>query len=1056
MIKKAKFYFPNGEEFESEIITESYQAQEILHNKLQAADGSCSFKIPFNVEIADCFKTQINLDKVKIEIKDEKNKNINTYYVKDSLTFEKGQQNLPISIQAISPSFFFNEDLPRTVVMLSKTVESIIKNILKEIKYKGKVSIPIMNTLPYFVAEEGENAKKVINELLFEYGYVGFFDADGNFTAKNLFDVPEETKFISDFLDGNSLRDKIRVNANEHEADFVSANFNKIEMVQNTLLFSDTQNADENNKCKIEIKPGYYLFESDDEKKSRLENGGQNEKVNLLSYDNTLGDVLYVSRIEDRTKFDEGITYKLSRFDEYGNDLVNQASLIAYNTNATSAFCRQLEIYGDAYVATSYDSVVSSKGTKEKQFDLKYVYDKETASTFAVNVANYYRWSNFRLTVKTDLDFELGTFLKVSDYGIGVYYGRIVSKKQTLKEKCIEYEIETISDYEPAQIDKSTSNINTANGSGTPGKPGVNGTKGEPGDSTLVYLERDNLVLGIDGDGFTVPYTYEIPIHIVANGQEMPCKVGNIQGIPQGMKIKPKHNYNSNGQGLIIEMDGSSGISESGSITIPIIYKEVEQGYLISRHPPFYNVFKNGKSNLPYGHWKYKQPEKITTFQLSLDWTIARAGVYRGTKDSISGFLIDGNYQVYFGDYFTWTSSKAGFWSSPYTSENVLEMTDEQLAEWNRNFDGVWCIFKPATVYKWNGIKWVEDKSNEHNSTAFSDIMATCTNVLKSNTSNVDEFLNNLVANTAFIKKLLAQEAFITNLFAKRILLTNGGSIEGSYTEDARGNPTSGFKLSSDGQLKCVNGIFKGQINATSGSFTGNIDSGPLHLQSTPAGSLSITMNGSEWGYELYTKLMNCDILPGTYKMSPGSMLGGKRIPDNANFSYKYWTTSASFDTSYRHTHIYFGYHIPIYVLLIPYWQNHYYHDHDDYRVWGTITTEYIEVFINGESWGTYTRNTINRQTSHSSSREDENRHYGTRSEESYNSGDKSGYDYYCNYSTNYNACLSKTNLIFGADTYTFKLTNLPNFSLVPSTAAPGTVYGHKGSDGHYYLCFKP
>lgn len=1056
MIKKVKFYFPNGEEFESEIINESYQSQEILHNNLKAADGSCNFKIPFNVEIADAFKTQINLDKVKIEIKDEKGKNINTYYVKDSLSFEKTQQNQPIAIKGISPSFFLNETLPRTVVMLSRTVEAVIKGLLKEIGFTGRVSIPVLNTLTYFVAQEGENVKTIIKELLYEYGFVAFFDKDGNLTAKNLFDIPEDIKTIGEVLDGELLREKIKVDAKEHEADFVTATYNKIEMVTDTLLFSDTQNADENNKCKIEIKPNAYIFESDEDIKQRQTSSFSSEKVNFLTLDNTAGEVLYASRIREVVKFDEGVNYKISKFDQEGNDLVNQVMLIAYNKNSTSAYCKQLEIYGDAFVASSYDSVVSSKGKKEKEITLKYIYDKNTASTFAVNVANWYRWNNFKIQAKSYKDYPLGTFLKVTDYGIGTYYGRIIQKRRTLQNDCIEYEIETIGDYEPAVIDKSSSTQNVSNGSASVGKPGKPGSKGEAGESTLVYLERENLVLGVDGDGLTVPYSYEIPIHIVANGQEMPCKIGTVTGIPDGMTVKPRYEWASNGQRLIITLDGSQGICESGCLTIPVIYKEVECGYLLSRHAPFYNVFKNEKNKLRYGTWKLKENARTITYQLSLDWTVAKTGIYRGPMNSISKFLIEGNSSVYFGDYFTWTSPKAGFWSVPFTSENVLGMNDQELAEWNRNFEGEWCIFKPATVYKWNGIKWVEDKSNEHNATAFTDIMAVCTNVLNSNTSKVDEFLNNLVANTAFVKKLLATEAFITNLFAKRIILASGGSIEGNYSEDANGHPTSGFRFSSDGQLKCVNGIFKGQINATSGSFSGNIDSGPLHLQTTQPGTLSVQMSGSEWGYELYTKLMRCDVLPGTFRMCPGSMLNGKRLPDNANFSYKYWTTAEGFDTSYSHTHIYFGYHIPFYVLLIPYWQNHYYHDTNYYRVWGTITTEYLEVFVNGESWGVYTKKTIDRHTSSSSDRYDENCNYSTRSETSYDSGDKSGYNYYCNYQTNYNAYLAKTNLLFGEDTYTFKLTNLPNFNLCPSTAAPGTVYGHKGSDGHYYLCYKP
>lgn len=931
MVKKAKFYFPDGKVIKSDIIKESYQSQEILHNRLKVADSSCSFKVTFDMYLAENFKTQINSDKVRIEIKDEKGKNIGTFFVKNTLTFEKTQHNQPIGIQGISPSFFLNEDLPKTVVMLENTVEQIVKKLLRQIKCSCRVSIPVHNTLHYFAEKEGDNVKNIVDELLYEYGHVAFFDKDGNLTARNLFDVPEDTRSITEPLDGNSLRESIKVDATEHEVDFVCANYNKIEMVRDTLLFSDTQNADDKNKCKIEIKPGHYIFESDEEKKSR-EKSGKGKKVSYLDYDSTFGDVLYVSRIKESVIFDGGISHEIGRFDDEGNDLVNRASLVAYNNSPVSAWCRKLEIYGDAWIATSYDSVVSTKGTKRKDIDLKYVNDKDTASAFAVNVADWYRFSNFSLTVRSYVDYGLGTYVKVSDYGIGVYYGRIRSKKRTLKNDCIEYEIESMSDYVPCEIEKSSSSPGSSNASSTPGKPGAKGDKGEPGEPMLVYLEKDSLVIGIDGEVQSFPYTYTIPVHVVSGGRELPCKVGPITGVPGGMTVKPRYGYPSNAQQVIVSVSGEKGMKEAGSISIPIIYKEVEDGFVYGRHPPFYGLFGKQKDKALYRTWKFKEPEKVSTFDLSLDWNTARSGICRGPMNAVSRFLIARSTQVYFGDYFTWTASKPKFWSSPYTSENVLEMNDEELKEWNRNFQGEWTMFKPADVYKWNGVKWVEDNSNERNSTAFTDIMQTCTNVLKDNTSRVDEFFNSVVANTTFVKKLLATEAFITNLFAKRINLTSGGSIQGGYTEDVNGNPTSGFKLGSDGKLKCVDGIFKGMINATSGSFSGNIDSGPLHLTAKPAGALSIAMDGSEWGYDLYTKLTSCDILPGSYRMDKGAMLCGKEIPENANFSYKYWTTSKTFDTSYLNTYIHWGYQVPIYVLLIPYWENHYYHDFTAFR----------------------------------------------------------------------------------------------------------------------------
>ncbi len=475
-IKSAKFYF-SDKTFSSEIIKDSYTSTEILHNGLKGTDYTCSFKVPFSVELSNLIQSEIGSNKIRIEIKDENENNVNTYYVKDSITIEKTQKGQPISISAVSPSFFLDETLPRSIVMISKSIGEIITQIFKEIKFTDFNLVSIPDTLIYFIANEGDTAKSIINELLYEYGYVMYFDENGLFAVKNLFyDLPDDTTKITQIINGNNAREKITINAKEKEADYVSASYSKIEYKENSLIFSDTQNADTSNKCLIEIKSGYYLFESSDEKTSSLRT---EPKINYLDYDSTLGEVKYVSEIKSDVKFDNGLTFSLTRFDEYGNDLLTQASLWAYNPTNKSLYVRKLDIYGNAYIATATETVVSSTGTKIKELDLKYVYDKDKAQNFAVNLANYYRFCNFEITAKSFYDFDLGSYVKVSDYGIGTYYGRIIQKKRTLKNDCIEYKIETISDYTPAQIEKTSSTRNNTNAAGA--IRGEKGDKGDPG-----------------------------------------------------------------------------------------------------------------------------------------------------------------------------------------------------------------------------------------------------------------------------------------------------------------------------------------------------------------------------------------------------------------------------------------------------------------------------------------------------------------------------------------------------------------------------------------------
>lgn len=468
-VKSAKFYFLE-KTIETEIIKDSYTSTEILHNNLQGADGTCSFKVPFLVELSNQIQAEIGGNKIKVEIKDTDGSNINTYYIKDSVTIEKTQKGQPISISAICPSFFLDEDLPRNIIMVGKTVGEIVVQILTEISFTDYSSVYIPNKISCFTASEGDSAKSILNELLYEYGYVMYFDADGLFKVRSLFDnLPEDKASITQVLDGSSLREKITINAKEKDADYVSATYSKLEYFKDTLIFSDTQNADDDNKCLIEIQPDYYLFESSDEKES---SNRSTPKINYCDYDSTLGEVFYVSSITPDVIFDDGLDYAISRFDDDGNDLVSQASLWAYNDTEESLYVRKLDIYGNAYISTASETVVSSAGTKVKEIDLEYVYDKATAETFAVNLANYYRWCNFEITAKSYEDYEIGSYLKIEDYGIGTYYGRVIQKKRTLKNGCIEYKIETIADYTPAEIDKTIATVAKKRNSVRNGKDG--------------------------------------------------------------------------------------------------------------------------------------------------------------------------------------------------------------------------------------------------------------------------------------------------------------------------------------------------------------------------------------------------------------------------------------------------------------------------------------------------------------------------------------------------------------------------------------------------------
>ena len=305
-----------------------FSLSEIYYNKLQAADGSVKLSIPFNIEIANLLKAEIN-QRVKAELFDSAKKVIYTGYLKQDVAFQKGQRNEPITLTVVSPSFYLDNELPRNIAIVNQTVNTIIQKVLTEIGFEEGIKNTGLNEfLPFFSAEKGESAKSILAELCYEFGYVYYFDNLGRFSVRELFDdMPRDTKSIKAVMNGQVLLDKLKIQAKEHEADFVRATWQQVEAFQNTLVFSDTQGAEGNDKCRIKINSGWSMFATEEDGQGFL-------KINYCDFDSTKGDVLYVDGINADVVFDSGIDWNVTDIDTDGSKLCAKAIVTALNKSS--------------------------------------------------------------------------------------------------------------------------------------------------------------------------------------------------------------------------------------------------------------------------------------------------------------------------------------------------------------------------------------------------------------------------------------------------------------------------------------------------------------------------------------------------------------------------------------------------------------------------------------------------------------------------------------------------------------------------------------------------
>jgi hypothetical protein len=128
---KVIFYFSDDSSYESDIIRQGFTCQEILFNRLQAADGSVSFSIPFSTLFCNKMVADINNDVTAVVYDD----NDNAYasgFVKKEVGYEQRARNEPIRITVVSKSYMLDKTLNESYAIENQTAAQIVTWLLTQ------------------------------------------------------------------------------------------------------------------------------------------------------------------------------------------------------------------------------------------------------------------------------------------------------------------------------------------------------------------------------------------------------------------------------------------------------------------------------------------------------------------------------------------------------------------------------------------------------------------------------------------------------------------------------------------------------------------------------------------------------------------------------------------------------------------------------------------------------------------------------------------------------------------------------------------------------------
>lgn len=434
----------SGGDISSPFITNNAKITRVYYKDLKSADNTLLCSIPYNATIANKIKAEKD-NNILVTVKDN-NDYIFTGYLRKTATFTKTQKNQPINIEVVSAAYLLSCNPDTNYIYEQKTVSQLVTAYLSivsavnNITFESDLSAITNNPIISCSTLSKENdIKEEISELLFCYGYTYDFDNSGKFVVLPLFNTPGT---ITQIFNGENCLTQIKQNVKEETNSKVDVTFDEIGYFPGSLVFSDTTGSNGENKCHQELKPYSYFGDTD----STSEEG--DDKSIYCEYDSTYGEVVTVTSITNAD-----ILFNSSSGIQ--KSIINKgtrAQLTIYNGVNATRYINRLDIYGNAYVITSVNvASTGSDSRKTYSYKAKYIHQKSYADDLALKLLNWNRYADYSITLTSKSNFPLGSFCYVTDTGLGQITGRIIQKVENFNSGIINYIIEAISEYTPAE-----------------------------------------------------------------------------------------------------------------------------------------------------------------------------------------------------------------------------------------------------------------------------------------------------------------------------------------------------------------------------------------------------------------------------------------------------------------------------------------------------------------------------------------------------------------------------------------------------------------------------
>ena len=394
----------------------------VCNESLQHQESSVSVTINYNPEVIALFAKTNQVNAVL------KNNNdiIFTGIINTELNWT--DEGTPYPIQNISftvndNTYLFDTETTTEIGLINANLSTIVQKLCDDCNvtvFSHDTSATNL-TVEAFVIDKEKNYKTILNNILYQYGFSYYFNAQGHLVYFNFKNIEKDLTPLTE----NEMITKVKVQKLSKNYGAIKLSFDSLVKKENELVYFKGSGYESDNERKPAVlqKDLYYPFESSPSIEA-------DEGIVEQSFINGFAESTskYNGETELRRSNDTKLLYTenhtLVNDWDGGNIVVNRtnysftkAQVRLQNTGTEDANIYSLSIRADAWYRDTENTV--KVGIDKKAFDCQceYIFNNTNATNTANALYQYFCGGKFKVTAQAEYYYAPGTFVNI-DTGI--------------------------------------------------------------------------------------------------------------------------------------------------------------------------------------------------------------------------------------------------------------------------------------------------------------------------------------------------------------------------------------------------------------------------------------------------------------------------------------------------------------------------------------------------------------------------------------------------------------------------------------------------------------